>query len=191
MSQVVSSPKEYDVCIIGSGAGGGTAAKVLTEGGLNVVMLEAGPPLNPKDFKEHVWPYQLPHRGDRTSARHEPNRIHGAQWLSGKSRASPTPLRPAQAFDGFARGLKAAAPIIGDASLCASVPQTSRRTPPTAWATTGRSPMKNSRLTTTRLSRTSASSDRKKMSRTRRTAFFFRRPGRAALRPSSRRPAIG
>ena len=53
--------REYDVCIIGSGAGGGTAAKVLTEGGLNVVMLEAGPPLNPKkDFKEHVWPYQLP-----------------------------------------------------------------------------------------------------------------------------------
>ncbi len=43
MAQVVRSPKEYDVCIIGSGAGGGTAAKVLTEGGLNVVMLEAGP----------------------------------------------------------------------------------------------------------------------------------------------------
>src|SRR5580698_7340274 len=64
MSQVVRSPKEYDVCIIGSGAGGGTAAKVLTEGGLNVVMLEAGPALNPRrDFKEHVWPYQLPHRG--------------------------------------------------------------------------------------------------------------------------------
>ena len=64
MTQVVRSPKEYDVCIIGSGAGGGTAAKVLTEGGLNVVMLEAGPPLNPKkDFKEHVWPYQLAHRG--------------------------------------------------------------------------------------------------------------------------------
>ena len=27
-------------------------------------MLEAGPPLNPeKDYKEHVWPYDLPHRG--------------------------------------------------------------------------------------------------------------------------------
>ena len=64
MAQVIRSAKQYDVCIIGSGAGGGTAAKVLTEGGLNVVMIEAGPPLNPKkDFKEHVWPYQLPHRG--------------------------------------------------------------------------------------------------------------------------------
>src|SRR5271154_1319871 len=64
MTQVVRSPKQYDVCIIGSGPGGGTAAKVLTEGGLNVVMIEAGPPLNPRqDFKEHVWPYQLPHRG--------------------------------------------------------------------------------------------------------------------------------
>ena len=64
MAQVIRSPKQYDVCIIGSGAAGGTAAKVLTEGGLNVVMLEAGPPLNPEqDFKEHVWPYDLAHRG--------------------------------------------------------------------------------------------------------------------------------
>src|SRR5215469_13689251 len=64
MPQVIRSPKVYDVCIIGSGAAGGTAAKVLAEGGLSVVMLEAGPALNPdKDFKEHVWPYELPHRG--------------------------------------------------------------------------------------------------------------------------------
>jgi choline dehydrogenase-like flavoprotein len=64
MPQIVRSPNLYDVCIIGSGAAGGTAAKILTEGGLSVVMLEAGPPLNPeKDFQEHVWPYQLPHRG--------------------------------------------------------------------------------------------------------------------------------
>ena len=42
--QVRRTPKTYDVCIIGSGASGGTAAKVLTEGGLSVALLEAGPP---------------------------------------------------------------------------------------------------------------------------------------------------
>ena len=64
MAQVSRSPKVFDVCIVGSGAAGGTAAKILTEGGLNVVMLEAGPALDPsEDFKEHVWPYELPHRG--------------------------------------------------------------------------------------------------------------------------------
>src|SRR5438094_9799131 len=64
MPQVIRSPKQYDVCIIGSGAGGGMAAKVLTEGGLNCVLLEAGPNLNPeKDFKMLMWPYESPHRG--------------------------------------------------------------------------------------------------------------------------------
>src|SRR5437870_1270657 len=64
MPQVIRPPKLYDVCIIGSGAAGGTAAKILAEGGLNVVMLEAGPPLDPaRDYKEHFWPYDLEHRG--------------------------------------------------------------------------------------------------------------------------------
>jgi choline dehydrogenase-like flavoprotein len=64
MLQVARSPRVYDVCIVGSGAAGGTAAKILAEGGLSVVMLEAGPPLDPmQDFKEHVWSYELPHRG--------------------------------------------------------------------------------------------------------------------------------
>jgi choline dehydrogenase-like flavoprotein len=64
MSQVTRSPKMYDVCVIGSGAGGGMAAKILTEGGLSVALLEAGPPVNPaKDYKMFLWPYDLPHRG--------------------------------------------------------------------------------------------------------------------------------
>src|SRR6266481_2350602 len=64
MAQVTRSPKTYDVCVIGSGAGGGMAAKILTEGGLSVALLEAGPQVYPeKDFKMLMWPYDLPHRG--------------------------------------------------------------------------------------------------------------------------------
>jgi choline dehydrogenase-like flavoprotein len=54
----------HEVVVIGSGAGGGTVAKVLTDLGVPVTLLEAGPMLDPvKDFKEHLWPYQVPHRG--------------------------------------------------------------------------------------------------------------------------------
>jgi choline dehydrogenase-like flavoprotein len=64
MTQVIRTPKSYDVCVIGSGAGGGMAAKILTEGGLTVALLEAGGPVNPeKDYKMFLWPYDLPHRG--------------------------------------------------------------------------------------------------------------------------------
>ncbi len=64
MAQVQRTPKSYDVCVIGSGAGGGMAAKILTEGGLSVVMLEAGPQVYPeKDYKMFMWPYELSHRG--------------------------------------------------------------------------------------------------------------------------------
>ncbi len=62
--QVTRSAPVYDVVIIGSGAGGGTMVQVLTKMGINVALLEAGPMLNPvRDFKEHMWPYQVPHRG--------------------------------------------------------------------------------------------------------------------------------
>jgi len=64
MPQVPRSTEEYDAVIIGSGAGGGTAAHVLTAKGLKVALLEAGPMLDPyKEFKEHQWPYDVPHRG--------------------------------------------------------------------------------------------------------------------------------
>jgi choline dehydrogenase-like flavoprotein len=64
MYQVVRSPKIHDVVVIGSGAGGGTVVDVLTRLGVPVLLLEAGPLLNPaKDFKEHLMPHDVPHRG--------------------------------------------------------------------------------------------------------------------------------
>src|SRR6516165_7837094 len=63
---MVASPKSsvFDALIVGSGASGGWVAKELTERGMQVLMLEAGPPRSPtRDFTEHVWPYQLKFRG--------------------------------------------------------------------------------------------------------------------------------
>ena len=54
----------HEVLVIGSGASGGWVAKELTERGISVLMLEAGPPRVPtRDFTEHIWPYQLKFRG--------------------------------------------------------------------------------------------------------------------------------
>ena len=54
----------YDALIVGSGASGGWVAKELAERGMQVLMLEAGPPRVPsRDFTEHAWPYQVRYRG--------------------------------------------------------------------------------------------------------------------------------
>lgn len=57
-------PTIYDALIVGSGASGSWVAKQLTERGMRVLMLEAGPPRQPtRDFTEHIRPYQLKFRG--------------------------------------------------------------------------------------------------------------------------------
>jgi choline dehydrogenase-like flavoprotein len=68
--QIIRQPKVYDVCIVGSGAGGGMAAKVLCEAGAEVVMLEAGPMWDAAtDSKMSAWSYDSPRRGAATPAK--------------------------------------------------------------------------------------------------------------------------
>ena len=46
-----ASRYEADVCIVGTGAGGGIAADILTKAGLNVTLIEEGPLRSTRDFK--------------------------------------------------------------------------------------------------------------------------------------------
>jgi choline dehydrogenase-like flavoprotein len=65
--QKAAQRKTYDVCIVGSGAGGGMAAYVLTQAGADVVMLEAGGMWDlAKDSAMLEWPYDSPRRGAST-----------------------------------------------------------------------------------------------------------------------------
>ncbi len=65
MFQIAGTNREvFDAVIVGSGATGGWAAKQLTEAGLKVAVLEAGSKITPRDFTEHVQPYQLKYRGN-------------------------------------------------------------------------------------------------------------------------------
>ena len=68
--QSQSHSDTYDVCVIGSGAGGGMAAHALTKAGARVALLEAGQMWDPvKDGAMLKWPYDSPRRGASTRER--------------------------------------------------------------------------------------------------------------------------
>lgn len=60
--QIIQPGEVFDVVVVGSGATGGWMAKHLSEAGLKVAVLEAGPNVTPADFTEHLQPYDLKYR---------------------------------------------------------------------------------------------------------------------------------
>lgn len=68
--QIKKTPKQYDVVIVGSGAGGGMASYVLSRAGLKVCLLEAGPMYDPaKNITQLKGPWESPRRGASTNFR--------------------------------------------------------------------------------------------------------------------------
>ncbi|GAB4415277.1 MAG: GMC family oxidoreductase [Bacteroidia bacterium] len=96
--QIKTLPKAYDVCIVGSGAGGGMTAKVLADAGLDVVMLEAGGHYDSAEGDMFKWAYQSPRRGAPT---HRPfgefDACEGGWEIAGE----PYTVAPGSQFDWF------------------------------------------------------------------------------------------
>lgn len=98
--QIKEASKSYDVCIIGSGAGGGMAAYVLANAGVKVVMLEAGPMYDPaKNVTQLKWPYESPRRGASSPLRHfgDLDAAYGGWELDGE----PYTHKDGTSFDWF------------------------------------------------------------------------------------------
>ena len=67
--QIIEEGTVYDAIVVGSGAGGGMATKVLAEAGLKVAVVEAGPFFDPADPEQRTqlrWPYESSRRGAGT-----------------------------------------------------------------------------------------------------------------------------
>jgi choline dehydrogenase-like flavoprotein len=68
--QVKKQSKQYDAIIVGSGAGGGMAAYMLSRAGLKVCLIEAGPMYDPaKNVTQLKNPWDSPRRGASTHFR--------------------------------------------------------------------------------------------------------------------------
>ncbi len=98
--QIKENPKKYDVVIVGSGAGGGMAAYMLSKAGVKVALLEAGPMYDPrKNVTQLKWPWESPRRGAGTNERSfgDFDAAYGGWNLEGE----PFTRTPGTRFDWF------------------------------------------------------------------------------------------
>ncbi|WP_428658571.1 GMC family oxidoreductase [Runella sp.] len=99
--QIKEQPIVYDVCIVGSGAGGGMAAKVLAEAGAKVALIEAGPwydPADPKYITQLKNPWESPRRG---AGNHRPFGDFDAAWGGWEIDGEPYTRKSGTQFDWF------------------------------------------------------------------------------------------
>lgn len=101
MFQIKEQPTVFDVCIIGSGAGGGMAAYQLAKAGAKVALLEAGgyfDPADPKYITQLKWPWESPRRG---ASNHRPFGDFDAAWGGWELEGEPYTHKNGTQFDWF------------------------------------------------------------------------------------------
>jgi choline dehydrogenase-like flavoprotein len=99
--QIKKNAKVYDVCIVGSGAGGGMAAYQLTKAGFKVALVEAGGMFDPKDPKDRTqlkWSYESPRRGAGST---RPFGDFDAAWGGWEIKGEPYTQKNNTHFDWF------------------------------------------------------------------------------------------
>ena len=83
--------RTFDVIVVGTGAGGGTAMKILCEAGLRVCAINSGPRLEPaKHYQMHRQVYDLKYRGHGNprrlegKAHQEPYSVEESEYSEGQ-----------------------------------------------------------------------------------------------------------
>lgn len=100
--QLKEQAKEYDVVIVGSGAGGGMAAYILAKAGAKVALMEAGgyyDPADPKYITQLKWPWESPRRGASSPLRHFGD--YDAAWGGWELEGEPYTQKNGTRFDWF------------------------------------------------------------------------------------------